>query len=118
MAAWSDISLDFAIGGIDTCGTTALRLELQRHPELVLTTKMEGPDYWWTNEMAHRLLPLRRHVEAYNQQIEALKGSREALVGAGIPSLFALGLARQKLAQVKAKVLLIFCRSEGQSIAS
>lgn len=117
---WSSINLDFVIGGIDGCGTASLHMNLEKHADVAFVDS--EPDYYFTNKLAHRLLPLKSHVEEYNAQVAAaadakwkLTGRRPLVVGACIPALFSTGLARMKLAAIpKLKLVLIFCEPLGR----
>ncbi|CAK8996295.1 unnamed protein product [Durusdinium trenchii] len=79
-------------------------------------------DYFITAQMAHRLLPLKSDVAAFNQQLEAAKdakaqatGHRPHLVGIRNPMIFHLPLARHKIARItKAKMILILCDPLGR----
>ncbi|CAK8996348.1 unnamed protein product [Durusdinium trenchii] len=120
LADWSDINIDFVIGGVFFCGTTSLHRNLDKHPELAFSSPEE--DYFITAQMAHRLLPLKSDVAAFNQQLEAAKdakaqatGHRPHLVGIRNPMIFHLPLARHKIARItKAKMILILCDPLGR----
>ena len=100
---WESFDVDFAIGGIDSCGTASLHLNLDQHPELSFASTSDA-DYYFTNALADRLLPLRTQVEKYNARVQFAKeekrkrtGVEPHIVGICIPMFFSLGLARQRL---------------------
>lgn len=115
---WDSFDVDFAIGGIDNCGTASLHMNLDQHPELVFrSTSLD--DHFFINSLANRLLPLRSQVEMYNAQVQSAKeekrqrtGVQPRLVGIAIPMLFAYQHVREKhgIAYVQAFVscVLIF----------
>ncbi|CAK9091772.1 unnamed protein product, partial [Durusdinium trenchii] len=100
---WESFDVDFAIGGIDSCGTASLHLNLDQHPELSFASTSDA-DYYFTNALADRLLPLRTQVEKYNARVQFAKeekrkrtGVEPHIVGICIPMFFSFGLARQRL---------------------
>ena len=117
---WSSFEIDFAITGVNGCGSTSLNHNLNRHPEVVFSTMRV--DAVFTASLAHRLLPLRSQVESFNQKLEVIKeekwrssGVKPRLIGICNPSLFANGLARRKLAGMpNLKILLILCDPVGR----
>lgn len=117
---WSSINIDFAIGGTDGCGTSSLHRNLEQHPELAFSTV--GEDFFFTAELAHRLLPLKSQVESYNTQLEEIKdtklksvGFRPKIMGICNPALFSTGLARRKLAGMpNLKMIVILCDPLGR----
>ena len=117
---WSSIDIDFAIGGTDSCGTSSLHKNLGKHPEIVFSTVEE--EFFFTADLAHRLLPLKSQVDAYNARLQGIKeqkwksaGFQPRLVGICNPTIFALGLARRKLAAIlKLKMIMILCDPVGR----
>ncbi|CAL1147100.1 unnamed protein product [Cladocopium goreaui] len=118
---WSSINIDFVIGGTDSCGTSSLHKNLEQHPELAFSST--GEDFFFTADLAHRLLPLKSQVETYNAQLEHMKdgkwnssGVRPWLIGICNPTIFAFGLARRKLAaMLKVKMIMILCDPVGRA---
>jgi len=62
---WADLTLDFAILGVDGCGTTSLHQNLAKHPSLAFTNfSVHSVDEdWFMNELGTRTLPLQSHRE-------------------------------------------------------
>ena len=117
---WSSFNLDFAIGGVDGCGTSSLHRNLDQHPELTFSTISE--DFFFSADLAHRLLPLRSQVESYNQQLKEVKeekwrssGFKPTLIGICNPTFFSNALARRKLAAMPSlKMVVILCDPLGR----
>jgi len=61
VAGWHDFDIDFAIVGVDRCGTTSLRKNMELHPDVVI--KGDGEETILSYELANRLLPLKAQVE-------------------------------------------------------
>ena len=100
---WESFDVDFAIGGIDSCGTASLHLNLDQHPELSFASTSDA-DYYFTNALADRLLPLRTQVEKYNARVQFAKeekrkrtGVEPHIVGICIPMFFPLDLPGRDL---------------------
>ncbi|CAE7023141.1 unnamed protein product [Symbiodinium natans] len=119
---WPSLQLDFAIAGVDNCGTTSLHRNLDQHPEIVFPSHKE--DFFFVTEVVHRLLPLKSQVEDFNHRMELAKqkklqeitetGVRPRLAGICSPGLFSYGLARMSLALVRAKVIMTVCDPLGR----
>eukprot|EP00434_Breviolum_minutum_P032568 symbB.v1.2.028803.t3/scaffold3088.1/size63905/3 len=76
---WADLPLDFALIGLDGCGTTSLRRNLAKHPDLNFTSLkvfgQDGSDTYGSNhdqkqdedyfliEMARQTLPFMKQVQ-------------------------------------------------------
>ena len=112
---WTSFNIDFAIVGTDTCGTSSLHQNLERHPEVTFSTVNE--DYFWIVALAHRLLPFKNQVDRYNAQLESIRedkfrryGSRPRLIGVCHPSIHSSELARHILAAMpQVKIIMILC---------
>lgn len=116
---WSAINLDFVIGGVDSCGTASLHLNLEKHSEVAFLTS--DVDYFFTNKLAHRVLPLKAQVDEYNALVLAAREAKERLtgvtplVGACVPALFSTALARIKMALIpNLKLVMILCDPLGR----
>lgn len=120
VAGWHDFDIDFAIVGVDRCGTTSLRKNMELHPDVVI--KGDGEETILSYELANRLLPLKAQVEEYNAQVQERMtakfyetGHRPRVVGIGNPLLFQIALARQKLALMpRLKLVLAVCEPVGR----
>lgn len=63
LTSWEQYKLDFVVAGVDGCGTTSLHRNLDRHPEVNMTTRLFDDLQFW----AHRaMLPLRHRVDEFN----------------------------------------------------
>jgi len=62
---WADLPLDFVLIGLDGCGTTSLRRNLAKHPDLNFTSlKVFGQDEdYFLIEMARQTLPFMKQVQ-------------------------------------------------------
>ncbi|CAJ1380360.1 unnamed protein product [Effrenium voratum] len=115
MMDWSSIQLDFAVAGVDSCGTSSLHRNLDKHVEIAFSTSDE--DFFFSNQVVHRLLPLKQQVDAYNAQLEAVReakwrstGHRPTLLGLCNPTLFSYGLPRRALASMpNLKTVVVLC---------
>ncbi|CAE8633703.1 unnamed protein product [Polarella glacialis] len=77
---WSNFDLEFAIMGIDNCGSTSLHRGLAQHPEIVFSESSE--DMFFGTETVHRLLPLKSQVAKFNRRMaHAVAAKAEATVG-------------------------------------
>ena len=68
VAGWHDFDIDFAIVGVNRCGTTSLRKNMELHPDVVI--KSDEEETILSYELANRLLPLKAQVEEYNAQVQ------------------------------------------------
>lgn len=119
LSDWSAINLDFVIGGVDSCGTASLHLNLEKHSDVAFVTS--DVDYFFTNKLAHRVLPLKAQVDQYNALVLAAREANERLtgitplVGACVPALFSTALARIKMALIpNLKLVMILCDPLGR----
>ena len=71
---WPSLQLDFAIAGLDNCGTTSLHRNLNQHPEIAFSSTSE--DFFFTSEVVHRLLPLKSQVLEFNRRMELAKDKK------------------------------------------
>ena len=71
---WPSLHLDFAIAGVDNCGTTSLHRNLEQHPEIAFSSSEE--DFFFVSDVVHRLLPLRSQVEEFNRRIALAKDKK------------------------------------------
>eukprot|EP00929_Paragymnodinium_shiwhaense_P069073 TRINITY_DN34847_c0_g1_i1.p1 TRINITY_DN34847_c0_g1~~TRINITY_DN34847_c0_g1_i1.p1 ORF type:complete len:467 (+),score=81.05 TRINITY_DN34847_c0_g1_i1:150-1550(+) len=75
LGAWSQIQLDFAVIGCESCGSTSLHRNLGQHPEIGFTTDYEdgffavgGSPVGFEYLMKHKVVPLKTQVEEFNTQ--------------------------------------------------
>lgn len=109
---WSELELDFAIIGIDRCGTTSLYRNLARHPQISFTPSAEDPMLTFGKSASgqpaytgdRRLLPLKSQVQEFNSlRTGKLHGLKNA-------DIFHNALAREILTKIPGlKALLIGC---------
>lgn len=96
LARWQDLSLDFAVAGLDSCGTTSLQRNLAQHPDIGFTSSEE--DFFF-NPLAfpeRRIIPLRSRVEDFNGRWTPAN-PRPKLLGIWSASLYRYGAAVQAL---------------------
>ncbi|CAJ1446999.1 unnamed protein product [Effrenium voratum] len=67
LASWQEISLDFAILGINRCGTTSLHFNLGQHPEIAFM-RPDGEDTFLFRHKS--ILPRREDVEVFGSRYE------------------------------------------------
>lgn len=106
LSHWSAMALDFAIVGIDNCGTTSLHRNLERHPNLAFTSSSED---WLFYQ--YGVLPRRSKVEQVNAKvIAASSGQPRRLLGLKNPTMWASPVARSALSTIKdLRVIVIVC---------
>ncbi|CAE6941142.1 unnamed protein product [Symbiodinium sp. CCMP2592] len=76
LSHWADLRLDFAIVGLDGCGTTSLRHNLAKHPEINFThlsVHNQDEDFFFM-EMGRQTLPLMSQVQRLNAHRDAMVG--------------------------------------------
>ena len=120
LADWSSLHVDFVVGGVDGCGTSSLHRNLNEHPEIAFSTWAE--DFFFTEQLAHRLLPLKSQVDGYNAQLKTIAdeqsrrfGIRPRLIGTCNPTIFSYALARRKFASMpNLKMIVILCDPLGR----
>ena len=71
MLNWPSLELDFAIAGLDNCGTTSLHRNLDQHPEIAFSTSQE--DFFFLSDVVHRLVPFKTQVEEFNRRMAIAK---------------------------------------------
>ncbi|CAE7553194.1 unnamed protein product [Symbiodinium sp. CCMP2592] len=119
MGHWQDLQLDFAILGVDHCGTTSLHRHLSEHPSIVFAE--EGEDWFFWNK-ARRLLPHRSWISDFESRMAAAAAAKRTLTGSsprigGIvnPRFFFNALLRKALSLIpQLKVLVIVCDPLGR----
>ncbi|CAE7687264.1 mpl1, partial [Symbiodinium sp. CCMP2456] len=119
MGHWQDLHLDFAILGVDHCGTTSLHRHLSEHPSIVFSE--EGEDWFFWNK-ARRLLPHRSWISEFESRMAAAAAAKRTLTGSsprirGIvnPRFFFNALLRKALSLIpQLKVLVVVCDPLGR----
>lgn len=110
LSHWSRLKLDFAIVGVDNCGTNSLRMNLQQHPDVAFTSE-EAVDDFFTSIVERRTLPLRSQVEAFN----ARRPNTTRLWGLSDGGVFSAPLARLAASHVPSlRALLVVCDPLGR----
>ncbi|CAE7410290.1 unnamed protein product [Symbiodinium natans] len=121
---WDAFDIDFAIVGVDRCGTTSLRKNLEMHPDIVF--KSDREDLLLSHTAARRLLPTRAQVDQHNAEWHAAKAAKwkrtgheprraPPLVGMANPLLFPSALARDKMAAMpRLKLIVVLCDPVGR----
>jgi len=100
LARWSQVDLDFIIGGVDRCGTTSLYMNMRKHPDI----KFHNDTEFFSG---HRVLPLRSKVEEFNG---VWKGNRPRIIGLDIPACISRVSCYNALSYIeKLRVLMIIC---------
>mmetsp|Transcript_132409 Transcript_132409/g.423777 ORF Transcript_132409/g.423777 Transcript_132409/m.423777 type:complete len:518 (+) Transcript_132409:217-1770(+) len=109
LTSWDRVRIDFAVIGLDHCGTTSLRNNLARHPEIGFPVEDED-DEFLRQEVQHRLLPRLRQVDNFNVFWRAPGRPMPSLVGVSNPAHFSSTLQRAALARVPGlRALLVVC---------
>jgi len=106
---WSSFSIDFALVGVDRCGTSSLRVGLDKHPEVGFSLYEKGiptEDYYLGYHQAHRLVPTKKQVNDFNRRFEA---HRPKLVGYSLPSLYYVSIAKVAIRFMEIPVVAIVC---------
>lgn len=105
--SWEHMSLDFAIVGVDRCGTSSLKRNLQQHPEIGFSTPADSEDRFF---YTHALMPQRAHVERFNNMQHANGKVRPKLLGLKDPTIL---LSVQKVSAISRvpglKVIVVVC---------
>ncbi|CAE7753365.1 unnamed protein product, partial [Symbiodinium necroappetens] len=78
MGHWQDLQLNFAILGVDHCGTTSLHRHLSEHPSIVFSE--EGEDWFFWNK-ARRLLPHRSWISEFESRMAVAAAAKRTLTG-------------------------------------
>eukprot|EP00927_Polykrikos_kofoidii_P014859 TRINITY_DN16568_c0_g1_i2.p1 TRINITY_DN16568_c0_g1~~TRINITY_DN16568_c0_g1_i2.p1 ORF type:complete len:534 (-),score=44.97 TRINITY_DN16568_c0_g1_i2:47-1648(-) len=123
LGCWSELDLDFAIIGVEHCGTVSLLRNLGKHADIVFSDD-ELEKFFYGETGARRLIPLRSHVEAFNlrmgQKVAAKAGTfgneglRKAR-GAWNPSWYRYPITRGALATIPGfKAVFIMCEPLGR----
>lgn len=102
---WSDLKIDFAVVGVDGCGTHSIRSNLGQHPGISFNDD-ESENFIYET-FQKKTLPLKSQVGRFNA---AWEDSGDRLRGHYNPSLWNLPLARQVIGRIPGlKVILILC---------
>mmetsp|Transcript_106832 Transcript_106832/g.297405 ORF Transcript_106832/g.297405 Transcript_106832/m.297405 type:complete len:497 (-) Transcript_106832:48-1538(-) len=108
LAHWDQLLLDFAVIGVDHCGTTSLQSNLAKHSEIGFPTDVE--DEFLRGEVQHRLLPRLAQVNDFNDCWDKAGRQRPPLVGIRNAVHFSSSLHRMPLSLVPGlRVVLIVC---------
>eukprot|EP00931_Biecheleriopsis_adriatica_P056395 TRINITY_DN33419_c0_g1_i1.p1 TRINITY_DN33419_c0_g1~~TRINITY_DN33419_c0_g1_i1.p1 ORF type:complete len:502 (+),score=109.78 TRINITY_DN33419_c0_g1_i1:198-1508(+) len=117
---WRELSLDFAIIGVEHCGSSSLHKNLLAHPGIVFSSDQEEGFFGY--EIQHQILPKRSQVKAFNDRMQAavLRKQKEGLAGpflrgATNPSWYSMGLTRMALFLTeRVKAIVILCEPMGR----
>lgn len=110
LSHWSQLQLDFAIAGVNNCGTTSLLYNLGTHPGIAFSgsaLKLAEDDFFFRH---NRLLPYRDEVETFNFQWLSHGSDRDKVKGMKHPGLFHNERVRLAMSRIpRLKVYVILC---------
>ncbi|CAE7363594.1 TY2B-C [Symbiodinium natans] len=105
LSHWSQLRLDFVVGGINSCGTTSMAKALDQIGDIDFT--MDGEDNFFYRHDS--LLPYREEVESFNFQWLSHSCS-QCLRGLRHPGLYHSHRVRLALAHIpRLKVVIVVC---------
>eukprot|EP00434_Breviolum_minutum_P005089 symbB.v1.2.004488.t1/scaffold254.1/size251309/11 len=113
LSHWSQLKLDFVVGGVDSCGTNTLFKGLSQAEEIIFTMEETEEDPFFFKHDS--LLPYRREVESFNHEwlgktSTSGHASRTPSLGLRHPGLFHSHRVRLALREIpRLKVLLVLC---------
>eukprot|EP00440_Ansanella_granifera_P065716 gb/GFBE01071270.1/.p1 GENE.gb/GFBE01071270.1/~~gb/GFBE01071270.1/.p1 ORF type:complete len:514 (+),score=45.84 gb/GFBE01071270.1/:1-1542(+) len=109
---WQDYSLDFALLGINRCGTTSLHFNLGQHPDIGFH-QPDGEDlFFWRHGS---ILPHREDIEAFNEQVIDAHGHRPRVLGFRHSALFESPRMVHGLSRIPGlRALLVVCEPMGR----
>ncbi|CAK0815041.1 unnamed protein product, partial [Prorocentrum cordatum] len=111
MVAWSDLRLDFVVGGVCHCGTNSLRKNLLSHRDVAIT--IDGEDQWFSRHT--RSLPYRSEVESFNRAWTDTGRGGSRPKGLAHPSTFEDSRTRQILSRMPdLRLVFIICDPVGR----
>eukprot|EP00929_Paragymnodinium_shiwhaense_P000537 TRINITY_DN100782_c0_g1_i1.p1 TRINITY_DN100782_c0_g1~~TRINITY_DN100782_c0_g1_i1.p1 ORF type:complete len:487 (+),score=86.04 TRINITY_DN100782_c0_g1_i1:184-1644(+) len=115
LADWSELSLDFVIMGVQTCGTSSLWQNLAKHPEIGFTHDLESDtDYFFALTTQTRLLPTVEQVQDFNGQWTTSR-PRPPIVGLRHVVLMVYALQRMMVAQIpNLRAIVVVCEPLGR----
>lgn len=118
LSHWKELPYDFVLAGVDKCGTTSLRMNLAKHPDIHFSPGdddilFEDTLFTWSRT-SRMSLPTRELVERRRVAAAALRGAggsgRPQLVGVYNAIIFREPYARQALHRMPdLKVLMVAC---------
>ncbi|CAK0848157.1 unnamed protein product [Prorocentrum cordatum] len=105
--SWEHLSLDFAIVGLDRCGTSSLKRNLQQHPEIGFSTPADSEDRFF---YTHAVMPRRALVEHFNDMQHANGKVRPKLLGLKDPTILLSVQKMEAITRVPGlKVIVAVC---------
>eukprot|EP00929_Paragymnodinium_shiwhaense_P101936 TRINITY_DN65131_c0_g1_i1.p1 TRINITY_DN65131_c0_g1~~TRINITY_DN65131_c0_g1_i1.p1 ORF type:complete len:515 (+),score=84.92 TRINITY_DN65131_c0_g1_i1:158-1702(+) len=125
LAPWSAFDVDFIITGMDTCGTTSLHRNLERHPKIELCNNLGSSDSFF-DDLKRHILPPREQVNMWKADCERKlihkgltgpisKDRRSFRLGLRQSMLFQLSHARMAMSLMpNLKVILVSCDPLGR----
>ena len=120
LTSWEEFNIQFAVVGLDHCGTTSARMNLGLHPKVEFSTSqvpMLLEDTFFTWAIAWHLLPpkhLQKHWLEFNN---ARRQSLSSVLGLHNAVLWKHSIARLAVHQMNARPVLIVC-SPARRLAS
>eukprot|EP00927_Polykrikos_kofoidii_P061612 TRINITY_DN56445_c0_g1_i1.p1 TRINITY_DN56445_c0_g1~~TRINITY_DN56445_c0_g1_i1.p1 ORF type:complete len:517 (+),score=46.29 TRINITY_DN56445_c0_g1_i1:193-1743(+) len=110
---WADMHLNFALLGVDGCGTTSVRRNLNRHPDLLFTnlTIHNVDEDFFFHDLGRRTLPLKDHTDKVAELHESVvRGIPHRKLGIYNPLLWSEATVRQILLLIPdIRLIIVIC---------
>eukprot|EP00441_Pelagodinium_beii_P020023 CAMPEP_0197663814 /NCGR_PEP_ID=MMETSP1338-20131121/58257_1 /TAXON_ID=43686 ORGANISM="Pelagodinium beii, Strain RCC1491" /NCGR_SAMPLE_ID=MMETSP1338 /ASSEMBLY_ACC=CAM_ASM_000754 /LENGTH=455 /DNA_ID=CAMNT_0043242319 /DNA_START=153 /DNA_END=1521 /DNA_ORIENTATION=- len=110
---WADVPLDFVVIGLDGCGSTSVRRNLDKHPDVNFTalSVYNADEDFFLMEMGRQTLPFMDQVEKFAAHRERLaRKGRQFKLGLYCPSIWSEPIMRQSLLYIPdIKVVATLC---------
>ncbi|CAE7791189.1 unnamed protein product [Symbiodinium sp. CCMP2456] len=112
LSSWKDFNIQFAVIGLDHCGTTSARMNLGLHPEVEFSKSQVSSlfeDTFFTWGLKWSLLPPRYLQKGWLEFNDARRQRSSSVLGIHNAILWSHSVARLALRQMNARPLLIIC---------